>query len=62
MGGRGAGRAIGLWILAAQQELRPPGIGRIDDGPKSATAPSAEHKMVERLSLHSSDTTITQTL
>ena len=23
----------------AQQELRPPGIGRIDDGPKSATAP-----------------------
>ena len=40
MGGRGTCRAIGLRKLAAQQELRPPGIGRLDHGPKSATAPA----------------------
>ncbi|MEZ6033389.1 MAG: hypothetical protein R3C17_09870 [Planctomycetaceae bacterium] len=37
-GGRGYSLAIAPRKLMAQQELRPPGIGPLDEFPKSATA------------------------
>ncbi len=42
MGGRGSCRAVGPRKLTPRQELRPSGIGSLDDLPKSATAPPAD--------------------
>lgn len=51
MGGRGAGRAIAPRRLTAQQQLRPPGIGRLDELPNFATAPIASSGPIKSIEL-----------